>query len=86
MIEFLEYTAPQSRKHYKPRACDVGNVHVALEVKGSKELIEEASKLGWKAANPQGPQEMRRTDGSLWSMIYLFSPDGVTVELMEKLE
>ena len=61
-------------------------MHVALEVKGSKELIREAEGLGWRAANEKGPQEMRRMDGTLWGMVYLFGPDGVTVEVMEKLE
>ena len=29
-IELLEYLAPPDRKHFVPRPCDVGSVHVAF--------------------------------------------------------
>lgn len=80
-FELLEYTAPADRATYKPRACDVGSVHVALDVRGSEALIRRASELGWVAVGD--PQEFRRRDGSLWTAVYLFGPDGEAVELME---
>lgn len=82
-IELLEYTAPTNRATYKPRPCDIGSVHVALDVKGSKALIQGASKLGWVAVGD--PMEFRRRDGALWTAIYLHGPDGETVELMEQI-
>lgn len=83
VIELLEYSTPGDRKTYKPRACDVGSVHVALEVEGSDALIKEASKIGWEAVDK--PQKLQRGDGSVWTAIYMFGPNGEAVELLEKL-
>lgn len=86
MIELLEYSAPADRKSFRPRPVDVGSVHVALEVKGSRGLIEGAAALGWTAAANGEPQRLRRGDGSYWTALYIFGPDGETVELLEKLQ
>lgn len=61
--------------------CDVGSVHVALDITGTRELIQGALKLGWVAVGD--PQEFRRKDGSLWTAVYIYGPDGEAVELME---
>ena len=84
-VELLEYTSPNDRAVMKPRPCDVGNVHLALDVTSSDVLIEEVTKLGWIPAVSE-PVRMKRGDGSLWSICYIRGPDGMTVELMEELE
>lgn len=53
-------------------------------MKGSEALIEEATKLGWKAVDR--PQRIRRGDGTYWTAIYMIGPDGETIELLEKLD
>ena len=87
MIELLEYSAPENRQVFKPRACDVGSVHVALEVTGTKALIAQAEELGWQAAVGGGEAlpMIGRGDGSEWTAVYLFGPDGEALELLEKL-
>lgn len=84
-VELLEYSSPDDRVEMKPRPCDVGNVHLAISVTGSKEIIKEAEKLGWVPAAAEPPR-MQRGDGTWWGIVYLRSPEGVSVELLEKLE
>lgn len=43
-------------------------------------LIGEPELLGWKALS-DGPQAMTRVDGSRWTAVYMYGPDGETVEL-----
>ena len=83
-IEILEYTSPEDRETFAPRPCDVGNVHLAMEVEGSRALIQGAERLGWRPATSE-PVRLQRGDASVWDMTYLRSPDGVTVELMERV-
>ena len=80
-VELLEYTSPEDRTAMKPRPCDVGNVHLALNVRNSATLIAEAKKLGWEPAAEE-PVRITRGDGTAWTVCYIRGPDGVTVELM----
>ncbi|KAI5357100.1 putative glyoxalase/Bleomycin resistance protein/Dihydroxybiphenyl dioxygenase [Septoria linicola] len=84
-IELLQYSEPGERKVYKPRPRDVGSVHVALEVRGSEEMIRAVAALGWRAMGDE-PQVMTRGEGSRWRGPYLRGPDGEVVKLLEKLE
>lgn len=84
-VELLEYTSPDDRTVYKPRPCDVGNVHLAINVKNCENLMAEAKKIGWNPVADE-PIKKKRHDGHMWSLIYLHGPDGETVELLEKHE
>lgn len=83
-LELLQYTDPAEKNIYQPRPCDVGNAHLALEVCGMRTLIQRAARLDWQPACEE-PIEFRRGDGSVWRIAYLKGPDGVTVELMERV-
>lgn len=82
-VELLEYLSPDGRQTFAPRPCDVGNVHLALNVKNLPAIIEAAEKIGWTSSMRE-PKKMQRGDGTLWSICYLQGPDGETVEMMEK--
>ena len=84
-VELLEYSSPDDRTAMKPRPCDVGNVHLALNVTNSQGLIAQARHLGWVPAADE-PIRVTRGDGTAWSICYLRGPDGATVELLEKVE
>lgn len=81
LIELLEYSAPANREHLKPRACDVGSVHLAFLVEDLDALLARVSAAGWQAlGQPQTVQGGRR-DGL--RLFYARGPDGVTVEFLQ---
>lgn len=82
-IELEEYTSPSAaeQKVFKPRCCDVGSVHVALEVKGLDALLEKIKAADWVSlSEPQGASKGRYAG---WRLVFIRGPDGETVELME---
>jgi catechol 2,3-dioxygenase-like lactoylglutathione lyase family enzyme len=84
-VELLEYTSPDGRNAVQPRPCDVGHIHLAINVKNCAGLITEAKKIGWTPAANE-PVQIKRHDGQVWNICYIRSPEGQTVELMEKME
>jgi catechol 2,3-dioxygenase-like lactoylglutathione lyase family enzyme len=78
-VEILEYTGvPQTKNIYRPESCDVGSVHLALDVKGMDEIARRALKVGWRIVG--GPLYIDYGKRA----IYLRSiKDGITVELFE---
>lgn len=84
-VELLEYKAPSDRATMMPKPCDVGSVHLAINVTNSTALIAAASELGWAPVADE-PQRRKLGDGSTRDVLYIRSEDGVTVELMEKIE
>jgi hypothetical protein len=44
-VELLEYTSPDGDA-VKPRPCDVGHIHLAINVKNCAALIAETKKIG----------------------------------------
>lgn len=80
-IELLEYLAPEERKKFTPRPCDVGSVHVALTVDDLDALLEAMDKAGWKPAGK--PQVLTTGPNAGKRVIYVRDPDGTTIELMQ---
>jgi catechol 2,3-dioxygenase-like lactoylglutathione lyase family enzyme len=80
-IELLEYLAPPDRKHFAPRPCDVGSVHVALAVDNLDGVLIAIAASGWKA--PGEPQTLTVGPNAGRRVIYVRDPDGTTIELME---
>ncbi|MCJ1252396.1 hypothetical protein MMC24_000202 [Lignoscripta atroalba] len=82
-IELLEYKDNGvDVRQYKPRSCDVGSVHVALNVTGLDVLVEKMREVDWV---PLGEVQLVTGHGVLegWKLCYCRGPDGETVELME---
>jgi glyoxylase I family protein len=79
-IELVEYTAARQEKRvYRPESCDVGSVHVSLDVRGLDEIVRKAKGVGWNVVGggPVVILDRRRA-------VYLRSiNDGTTVELFE---
>ena len=81
-IELIEFTGPTNRQTMRPRACDLGFCHIAYDVRGLDELIDQAKAFdvvpeGEVITVDQGPNAGAR-------LVYLRDPDGVTFELIEK--
>lgn len=80
LVEFLEYEAPASRTAVHARPCDVGFAHVALNVDGMAQLIDQASTYGYRLVGEVievlgGPDQGKKA-------AYIRGPDGITVELI----
>ena len=80
-IELLEYLAPPDRKHFAPRPCDVGSIHIALTVDDVDAVISAIAPFGWKAAGT--PQTLASGPNAGKRVIYVRDADGTTIELMQ---
>lgn len=81
-IELLEYKAPADRKVIKPRACDVGSVHIGLYVEDMDAALARVAESRWMpVAEPQVVADGERKGMRL---IYVRGPDGVTIEFIQK--
>ncbi|MCZ4351783.1 VOC family protein [Roseovarius aestuarii] len=82
-IELLCYATPNDRKDYRPRPCDLGSLHIAVNVEDMDSAMERA--LAWPM---EVVGEMVRIDkgpntGS--RIVYMRNPeDGLIVEMIEK--
>jgi catechol 2,3-dioxygenase-like lactoylglutathione lyase family enzyme len=81
LVELLEYHAPADRIVMKPRACDVGSVHLAYMVDRLDDLLARVETAGWgRLGEPQTVQGGAR-DGL--KIVYVRGPDGVTLEFLQ---
>lgn len=80
-IELLEYFAPADRRRVDLRPCDVGHVHVALVVDDLEAVLERVAASGWKAAGK--PQALTHGPNAGKRVVYVFDPDGTTIEFMQ---
>jgi catechol 2,3-dioxygenase-like lactoylglutathione lyase family enzyme len=75
-FELLEYVAPPSDQGAR-RVCDIGYFHFALEV---DDLAEVMAALGSDAK----PYTVAQGPAKGQSAAYVYGPDGLTVELIER--
>ena len=80
-LELLQYLAPPERTQMRPRPCDVGSVHLALDVDDLSAAVVDCAEHGWGLAGtpqtmPEGPRAGTR-------FAYLFNDDGMTLELIQ---
>jgi len=80
-VELIEYSAPADRGAYQPRMCDAGASHIALNVDDLDAAIAGSAAYGFEPLGEvitvdAGPNQGRR-------VVYLRSPDGLTVEYLE---
>ena len=68
-IELLEYLAPADRKHFAPRPCDVGSIHIALTVDDLDAGTEKELRItaGKRRANRKRSPQVRMPE-SVWLM------------------
>jgi catechol 2,3-dioxygenase-like lactoylglutathione lyase family enzyme len=80
-IELLEYHAPASRQLMKPRACDVGSVHIGIYVEDMDAALARVAEAGWMPVAE--PQTVGEGDRKGMRLIYVRGPDGVTIEFIQ---
>ena len=79
LLELIEFASPEGSKK-APRPCDLGCMHIALEVDDIHRMYETLSARGVKCNTP--PQ--RNPESLSWAWwFYLSDPDGVPIELVQ---
>ena len=81
MIELIEYTSPDDRQVYKPRSSDVGSVHLGLYVENMDALLARSASVGWLPVGKVQTVESGERKGL--RLVYVRSPDGITIEFLE---
>ncbi len=82
-IELLCYSGPEDRKDYRPRPCDLGSMHMAVNVTDMDTLLAKArawplAQVGEVIVIDQGPNTGSR-------IVYMRNPeDGLIIEVIEK--
>ncbi len=82
-IELLCYSGPDGRKDYRPRPCDLGSLHMAVNVTEMDEMLEKArawplDQVGDVIVIDQGPNTGSR-------IVYMRTPEeGLIIEIIEK--
>ena len=80
VLELIEYRSPSDRNRVAPRPCDVGCMHMALEVEDIHGLYAALTAKGVRFNTP--PQ--RNPDDLAWAWwCYMQDPDGVPIELVQ---
>jgi hypothetical protein len=80
-IELAQFTAPEDRKMMRPRPCDVGSWHVAVEVDDIEAVAEACAGYGWDM-----PGRIETfSEGFLagTKVVYLFNGDGTVLDLIQ---
>ncbi|MBE2275563.1 MAG: VOC family protein [Rhodobacteraceae bacterium] len=82
-IELLCYAAPEDRADFRPRPCDLGSLHLALNVDDMDAALDKALKwpldmVGEVVVIDQGPNTGSR-------IVYMRNPeDGLILEMIQK--
>ncbi|MBC7476900.1 MAG: VOC family protein [Pseudorhodobacter sp.] len=83
-IELLCYGAPADRADFRPRPCDLGSLHMAMNVTEMDAMLEKArawplDQVGAVVVVDQGPNTGSR-------IVYMRSPEeGLIIEMIEKM-
>jgi catechol 2,3-dioxygenase-like lactoylglutathione lyase family enzyme len=83
-VELLEYRAPIDRKVIKPRSCDVGSVYIGLYVDDMECVLARVREAGWTSLSE--PVTVRDCERAGLRLVYVRSPDGVTLEFLQFLD
>ena len=81
-LELLQYSGPDDRKDYRPRPCDLGSLHIAVNV----DDIEEAAKRArqWPMEQMGDIVEIDAGPNKGLRIVYMRNPDdGLIIELIQ---
>ncbi|HEX2317977.1 MAG TPA: VOC family protein [Streptosporangiaceae bacterium] len=81
-IELFRYLSPDGRQ-LDGKVNDAGKTHLCLQVRDVDGLLERLQRAGVRSAYPQ-PVEIPTGDWRGFRCVYVFAPDEVVVELVER--
>lgn len=82
LVELFRYLSPGGRR-LGGEVNDAGKTHFCLEVKDLDGLLERLHRAGVRSAYP-APVEIPKGDWRGFRCVYVFAPDDVVVELVER--
>ncbi|WP_372922545.1 VOC family protein [Roseovarius sp.] len=81
-LELLAYSSPADRDDYRPRPCDLGSLHVALNVSDFDAAIARAQ--AWPLEMVGAPVQIDAGPNKGLRIVYMRSPEeGLIMELIE---
>jgi catechol 2,3-dioxygenase-like lactoylglutathione lyase family enzyme len=78
-VELLQYVRPLQRTRSELRPCDVGHMHLSLQVDGIDDVVRRMREAGFI---PAGPIQFLDVEGGM-RLIYTYGFDGLVIELMD---
>lgn len=80
LLELIEYLNPKGKKR-RWRLCDAGATHISFYVDDLDGAYERLRENGVRFQSP--PVTIRRGGKTIGKVLYLYDPDGNTIELFE---
>lgn len=81
-IELLCYSAPDQREDYRPRPCDLGSLHMAMNVDDMDAALESA--LAWPLEIVGAEVQIDAGPNAGGRIIYMRNPeDGLIIEMIQ---
>jgi catechol 2,3-dioxygenase-like lactoylglutathione lyase family enzyme len=82
-IELLCYSAPEDRTDYRPRPCDLGSLHIAVNVEDMDIALERA--VAWPLEVVGDVVEIDAGPNKGSRIVYMRNPeDGLIVEMIQR--
>lgn len=82
-FELLSYSKPGDQKDYRPRPCDIGSLHIALNVQDMDAMLKRA--LAWPLDIVGKEVEIDAGPNTGSRIVYLRTPEeGLIVEMIQK--
>ena len=82
-IELLCYSAPTKRDDYRPRPCDLGSLHIAMNVEDMDSALKKA--LSWPLEIVGKEVQIDAGPNAGGRIIYMRNPeDGLIIEMIQK--
>ena len=81
-LELLQYSGPDDRKDYRPRPCDLGSLHIAVNVDDIEEAVGRARQ--WPLEQMGDIVEIDAGPNKGLRIVYMRNPDdGLIIELIQ---
>ena len=82
-IELLCYSAPEGREDFRPRPCDLGSLHMAVNVDDMDAIMKKALAWPMDIVGEEVRIDAGPNNGS--RIVYLRTPDeGLIIEMIQK--
>lgn len=82
-FELLCYSKPADRKDYRPRPCDLGSLHIAVNVEDMDSMLERA--LAWPLEMVGQEVEIDAGPNTGSRIVYFRTPEeGLIIEMIQK--
>lgn len=81
-LELLAYSAPADRADYRPRPCDLGSLHIAVNVDDFDAALARAK--AWPLDQVGAPVQIDAGPNEGLRIVYVRTPDeGLIIEMIE---